>query len=182
VSPSLIIVTGMALNGLASPIPASAESLIAEAKVQAAKEGKNIYVMFDGGQNEWARRHDVFLAKNADFFRQSFVTVRLKPFESTDPKFAPNPGAVEFLNKWEGARAGLPYIAILNAKGDLVGNSMYEHDNTRTNLGHPWTDPEVDAYMSLIKIGARRASKPGIVRLKESLKAQPGRGKQQVMI
>lgn len=173
---------GLASNGLASPIPPTAKNLIDQAQLKASKEGKRVYVMFDGGQNEWARKHDAFLAKNTSFFKRSFVMVRLVPFQNADPKYTPNPGAVEYLSKWGGARAGLPFVAIISPQGDMIGNSMYPHDNTVTNLGHPWTDPEVDAYMKLIAKAAGKATKADLSRLKSNLLNQKDRGRQRVVI
>jgi hypothetical protein len=172
VSPSLILLVGMASHGWTAPLPA--KTLLERAQLQAAKENKNVYVMFMTSRNEWCQKHEDFVARYPDFYRRNFVTVRLTLFETPDRKHLENEGSPGYLTKWSGQQPGLPFFAILNPKGEMVGNSMFTQAGKTINLGHPWVDEEVDAYMKLLEKGTH-ASKAELTEVKAKLQAQKGR-------
>ena len=60
------------------------------------------------------------------------------------------------MDKVGGAKAGLPFIAFLDPKGDLIVNGMYPGDekNKQGNIGHPIEPHEVDWFMSMLQKAA----------------------------
>jgi hypothetical protein len=62
-----------------------------------------------------------------------------------------NPGTIEYDDKYGGHGQGTPYIAILDAKGNLIINARA---NGKENIGFPRDKEDVDWFMTMLKKGA----------------------------
>lgn len=87
-------------------------------------------------------------------FNDSFVLLKLVTQESRDKKALENPGAEKLMADWGGAKAGLPFLVFLNAKGEKIADSNRAPDGR--NIGCPATPDEVDAFRQILKETAPR--------------------------
>jgi hypothetical protein len=85
------------------------------------------------------------------------VQARLAVQESEAKKDLNNPGGEEVMAKTGGEKAGLPFLAFLDEKGELIVNSMRppgEGKDKGGNIGHPFQPEEVDWFMVMLKKSA----------------------------
>ncbi|MFY9234728.1 MAG: hypothetical protein WAO58_09745 [Fimbriimonadaceae bacterium] len=89
-------------------------------------------------------------------FDAALVIVRVVVLESPDKKNLENPGGDKFMEALGGKDAGLPFHAILDAKGKLIMNSKRKTPEKPegSNIGHPFAPEEVDHFMAMLKKGA----------------------------
>lgn len=134
--------------GMAQNVPTS-EGILATAYKQAASENKNVFVMFTASWCGWCKKMDASMndTTTKKYFNKSYVTVHLIVKETPANKSLENPGAAEFLNKFKGDEAGLPFFVILDNKGKLLGDSFVSNEN----LGCPATPEEVASFVTLLK-------------------------------
>ncbi len=150
-----LIISGTALSQSA---PESAETILGRAYYQAAKEKKNVFVMFHASWCGWCRKLDASLTDPvcSDFFNKNFVFVHLVVLESTDKKNLENPGAPEMYSKYSGGGGGIPFFLIFDGKGTLLSDSKYKAPADKTdkppqNMGCPAADEEVAAFIEILK-------------------------------
>src|SRR5690242_9207413 len=98
----------------AQPSPASADEILKEACQQAAKEKKNVFIMFHASWCVWCHRMDSSMNDPTckKFFDDNYVIRHLVVDESKDKKNLENPGANEMRNKYGGDNQGIPYWLI----------------------------------------------------------------------
>jgi hypothetical protein len=82
-------------------------------------------------------------------FTGSFVLVRLDTKERGDKKDLENPGADKLMADWGGAKAGLPYMVVLNEKGEKIADSNRMPKGG--NIGCPASPEEVDAFNKILE-------------------------------
>ncbi len=128
---------------------ATAESILSAAYKQAAKEKKNVFVMFKASWCGWCKKMSASMTDSSTkkYFDDNYVTVKLTVQESAEKKELENPGAAEILEKYKAVNAGLPFFMVLDAKGNSLGNSFVNGEN----LGCPASAEEVDAFVELLK-------------------------------
>lgn len=158
----------------ASP-PPTAKAVLETAQAQAKKEKKNVYVMFTASWCGWCKKHYEFMEQNKSFYDKNFVTVHIDVMENGDKKSLENAGGMEYLTKWKGGKSGIPYLVVLNPKGEVLGNSLMDQKDETSNIGHPVKDEEIAAYMKVLEKGAVNAKKADLDKLKKNLDAQEGR-------
>ena len=90
-------------------------------------------------------------------FNDNYVLVRLDTQEHTDQakKDNENPGADKLMADWGGAKAGLPFIVILNANGEKLADSNRTPPKN-ANIGCPASPEEVEAFKQMLKETAPR--------------------------
>jgi hypothetical protein len=99
-------------------------------------------------------------------FNNSFVLVKLVTKENGEKKVLENPGADTLMSDWGGAKAGLPFMVILNAKGEKLAdsnrmpklNAKGEKLAEYGNIGCPASPEEVDAFNKILEETAPRIS------------------------
>ena len=117
-----ILICGVVLS---QTQPESAEVLLNKAYKQAAKEKKNVFVIFHASWCGWCKKLEASINDPSckDYFDKSFIFVHLTVLESKDKKNLENPGATEMFNKYSGGKSGIPFFQIFNKKGVLLADS-----------------------------------------------------------
>jgi thiol-disulfide isomerase/thioredoxin len=157
----LFFLTGILLLSVAvsgQEVPESADKIMSEAYKIAAKEKKNVMIVFHASWCGWCKKFDASITDSAtkDYFDRSFVIRHLVVLESAAKKNLENPGATELFKKFAGEKEGIPFFLIYDKKGKLLGDSKIRHegdglDKPGTNMGCPASAEEVAAFVNLLK-------------------------------
>lgn len=152
ISFSFLVITG----SRAQMKPLSANEVITQAKAEAAKVHKNIFIIFHASWCGWCRKMDEALNDNSikQFFDKTYVIKHLTVDESPGKKNLENPGAAELRTKYKGDKQGIPYWFIIDANGKLLADSRLHSDDgkvTGNNVGCPARPDEVNYFISVIK-------------------------------
>lgn len=136
----------------------SADKVLGDAKAQARKERKNVLVIFHASWCGWCHKLDDMLADKAvgPKITKQYVVVHLTVDESEKKKADENPGAAAVREKMGGAKAGLPFYAVINPKGDTLTSSVAPQTG---NIGYPAAPEEITYFMSMIDKSAPKMSK-----------------------
>jgi len=153
--------------------PESAEVILEKAYKQAAKEKKNVFVIFHASWCGWCKKLDASIndPSCSNYFNKNFVFVHLTVLESKDKKNLENPGATELFNKYSGGKSGIPFFLIYNRKGELIGDSNIRKpgeglDKPGQNMGCPASEEEIAAFIDVLK-KTSKISEADILAIKE---------------
>ena len=156
----LLLASVLLISGVisAQETPASADKIMAEAYKIAAKEKKQVMIVFHASWCGWCKKFDASVNDPAckDYFEKTFVIRQLVVLESKDKKNLENPGATEIFNKYAGENSGIPFFLIFDKKGKLLGDSKIRPegdglDKPGKNMGCPASEEEVAAFVKLLK-------------------------------
>ncbi len=134
-----------------------AEVILKEAYQQAAKENKNVFVIFHASWCGWCHKMDKSMNDDMckKFFDDNFVITHLVVDESPDKKNLENPGADELRKKYYGDGQGIPYWLVFDKEGKLLADSKMRTEGagpeTGNNTGCPAAEAEVDYFISVLK-------------------------------
>jgi thioredoxin-related protein len=138
--------------------PLSADEMVQNACKQAAKENKNVLVMFHASWCVWCHRMDSSMNDNSckKFFDENFVTTHLVVMESKGKENLENPGGLELLAKYNGTNEGIPFWVVLDKDGKLIADCMLRPEGAGpgtkgSNMGCPAKESEVDAFIRILK-------------------------------
>lgn len=135
--------------------PPSATSIIDDAKSIAAKENKNVFVIFHASWCVWCHRMDSAMnePEMKPLFDKNYVIRHLVVMESPNKKNLENPGADALLAKYKGDRGGIPFWYIIDPKGNLIADSREDKpDGTKGgNVGCPAQPNEVAYFIKVLK-------------------------------
>lgn len=136
--------------------PLSANEVVTQARAEAAKVHKNIFIIFHASWCGWCRKMDAAMNDNSikQFFDKTYVIKHLTIDESPGKKNLENPGAAELRTKYKGDKQGIPYWFIIDANGKLLADSRLHSDDgkvTGNNVGCPARPDEVNYFISVIK-------------------------------
>ena len=136
------------INSFAQSAPNSG-TIMAAAYKQAAKEHKNVFIMFHASWCGWCKKMDASMTDptTQKYFDDNFVTVHLTVQERGENKKLENRGADVFLAKYKGDKAGLPFFLIMDSKGNKLGDSFVNGEN----LGCPASAEEVTSFIALLR-------------------------------
>lgn len=148
----------VAILSYAQSTPPSADEIMKDAYQQAAKENKNVFVIFHASWCVWCHRMDSSMndASCKKYFDDNYVIRHMTVDESKDKKNLENPGADEFRNKYGGKDLGIPYWLIFDPKGELLADSRIRMDGNVNstpgdNSGCPAVEKEVDYFIKVLK-------------------------------
>jgi len=135
-----------------------ADQILKEAYQQAAKEKKNVLVIFHASWCVWCHRMDSAINDESckKFFDDNYVIKHLTVQESRNKKNLENPGADELLTKYNGDNQGIPFWLIFDKNGTLIADSQIRPagaglETRGANLGCPATEQDVAQFAEILK-------------------------------
>ncbi len=149
------------ITAKAQPAPLSADEILKEAYRSAAKEDKNVFIMFHASWCVWCHRMDRSMNDEAckKFFDDNFVIRHLVVDESADKKNLENPGADELRKKYYGDGQGIPFWLVFDKDGKLLADSKMRDEGagpeTGNNTGCPASEKEVAYFISVLQKNTR---------------------------
>lgn len=136
----------------------TADAILQAASQKAAKEKKNVFVIFHASWCGWCHKIDTAMNDQAcrKFFDDNYVICHLTVFENQENKALNNPGALEFLTKHGGEKSGLPFWLILDENGKLLSDSQKRPDSVLLtapgeNIGYPGLDSEIEFFKKVLR-------------------------------
>jgi len=140
-----------------SPSPASGK-ILAAAYSKAAKEKKNVLIIFHASWCSWCKKMDASINDETckSLFEKNYVITHLTVDEDKNKKHHENKGADLVRKKYHGEDAGLPFWIIMDKNGKLLGDSFLRKEGESTsgpgeNVGCPAEEKEVTAFIALLK-------------------------------
>lgn len=147
---------GLITKGQQTPLPANV--ILQDAYLQAAKEKKNVLVIFHASWCGWCHKMDASLndVTIKKFFDDHYLIRHLVVFESKGKEQLENPGALELLKKYHAADMGIPFWLIFDANGQLLGDARMRIadaglEASGGNIGCPATKKEVENFIKIIQ-------------------------------
>ena len=142
-----IVLTGFAIAQSKAP---TAEEILRPALSLAAKNNKNVLLIFHASWCGWCRKMDASLQDETikDEIDLQYEIVHLTVHESPGKKALENPGALQFLQKNGGDQHGIPYWFVLDKEGKILADSQYQPGK---NSGCPASKEEVAYFISVLK-------------------------------
>jgi thioredoxin-related protein len=151
-----ILIFGIVLRAQTTPDPAN--KIMAAAYKQAAKEKKNVMLIFHASWCGWCKKLDASINDSTckDFFDKSYVIVHLTIMENSDKKQLENPGAIDIFNENGGSGGGVPYFLFYDKNGKLLADSKMKPtkggpDAKLVNMGCPTEVDEIAAFVEILK-------------------------------
>jgi thiol-disulfide isomerase/thioredoxin len=142
----------------AQEAPESSGKILDAAFSQAAKENKNVMIVFHASWCGWCKKFDASVADPScrDFFEKSFIIKHLTILENGEMKKLENPGALELYENNGGKGQGIPYFLIFDKSRKLLADSRMKPaaggtDAKLSNMGCPASDEEVAAFIGILK-------------------------------
>lgn len=136
----------------------TASDILNAAYKTAAKEKKNVFVIFHASWCGWCHKMDTAMNDNSvkAFFNKNYVIEHLTVNEPDAKKHLENPGAKELLQQFNGADQGIPFWVVLDPQGNMLANSRKKKegaaaDDPGSNVGCPATQEEVDYFIQVLK-------------------------------
>ena len=127
-----------------------AEVVIANAQRKAKAENKNVMVFFHASWCSWCRLMDkkMNLPETKELFDNNYVLASLEVQERGEKEKLENPNGEEWMSKYGGKDAGLPFFVFIDKKGKVLENSL---NDKKENLGCPSTKEEISSFISKLK-------------------------------
>lgn len=145
----------------AQPAPKHSDEVLAEASREAAREKKNVFILFHASWCGWCRKMDMSMndASVKKYFEDNYVIRHLVVYESKGKENLENPGARELLAKYKGNDLGIPYWLVFDKDGKLLADSKMRVEGqgleAGENVGCPATSEEVGHFITVLKETSR---------------------------
>jgi len=138
--------------------PLSANEIMQEAMQLAAKEKKNVLIIFHASWCGWCHKMDSSINDKTckKFFDNNYVIRHLVVDESKDKQNLDNPGADELRTKYNGDNEGIPFWLVFDKDGNLLADSQLRPEGASLqtkgqNVGCPAAEKEVAHFISVLK-------------------------------
>lgn len=136
-----------------------ADEILKEAYREAAKEKKNVFIIFHASWCGWCHKMDTAMNDKSvkKYFDDNYVIRHMVVYESKEKSQLENPGAIELLKKYNGNDEGIPYWLIFDHKGNLLADSKMRSEGSTVgimegqNSGCPASKEEVDYFITVLR-------------------------------
>ncbi len=163
----LILALVLVLSAFASAAD-SADSILKKAYAESSKSHRPVLLIFHASWCGWCHKLDDFLARPdiKPLFDKSLVVTHLDVMESATKSDLENKGGKEVLSQYGGAKSGLPFMVIIDAKGKkLIDSNAPKTGNT----GFPAEPAEVAHFISMLDKAVPKLTKADKEKIKEVL-------------
>lgn len=128
----------------------AAEVVIENAQKKAKAENKNVLVFFHASWCGWCKRmkKKMTLPETQRLFDDNYVLSSLDVLERGEKEKLENPNGEEWMAKYGGKTAGLPFFVFINSKGHVLDTSF---DDKGDNLGCPSTAEEIGVFIAKLE-------------------------------
>jgi thioredoxin-related protein len=153
--PYALLFTVATLMRAQAGTPAPAEGVLDTALKEASLSKKNVFLVFHATWCSWCKRLDAALEEPEvkKVMDDNYVIVHLDVMERGEKaQTVENPGGKDLMKKLGGEKSGLPFYAILDAKGTKLADSNVMPGNT--NIGFPGSKEEIAAFDGILKLTA----------------------------
>ena len=140
--------------------PAAAD-IMKEARQFAAKENKNILILFTASWCGWCHKMDKSLNDSAckAFFDDNFVIRHMVVDETKEKKHLETAGGAAMKKQYYGEGTGIPFWLVFDKEGNLLADSKIrkegEGPQQGENTGCPATEEEVNYFIAVLKRTSR---------------------------
>ena len=155
---ALLLLMGLSFAGRTQAPPPTADAILNEAYTQAAKENKKVMILFHASWCGWCKKMEASLNEPAlkKSFDDNYVIKWLVVEESKGKENLENPGAMDLLTKYGGAKSGIPFWLVFDTSGNLLADSQMRPAGTPLttpgdNIGCPASEKEVTAFVDILK-------------------------------
>lgn len=135
---------------------ATADNILKEAYIKAAKDNKKVFLIFHASWCVWCRKMDTSMSDPSckAFFEKNFVTTHMVVHESKGKEQLENAGALEILKTYKADSIGIPFWVIFDSKGNFLADAKMPDGS---NSGCPASEKEVEYFINVLK----KISSPG---------------------
>lgn len=152
---SVYCILFLSVTLLAQTTVPTADEVLKAAYSQAAKQHKNVIVIFTASWCVWCKKMDASLNDSSckKFFADNYVIAHLTAFENGAKKKLENKGAVELIKRQGGGLdIGIPFWLVYDKDGNLLGDSFIKSaDGKKSSIGCPASQQEVEAFVNILK-------------------------------
>jgi len=142
--------------------PEAADTVLNNAFILAAKENKNVFIIFHASWCGWCRKMDSSINDKTckQLFEDNYIIRHLVVHESKNRKQSENPGALALLTKYNGGDQGIPFWLVFDKNGKLLADSQVGAegeglDKKGQNSGCPASVEEVNYFIRVLKHTSR---------------------------
>ena len=154
---SLLLLACVCVTADGQSAQRNASTMMTEASAEAAAGHKKILAVFSASWCGPCHMFEAFLKdpKIKPIMDRQFVTVTFDVGEKPgDKRYADTPGAVDLRGSLAGGEVGYPYIAMLDATGKPIVDSMRPDHGMKSNIGYPAVAVEIDWFMEMLRQAA----------------------------
>lgn len=145
-------------SGFAQTAMPSSEVVLKDAYAKAAKENKKVMLIFHASWCGWCKKMEASLNDPSvkKMFDDNYVIATLDVMERPGKTNLENPGSLAVMTKLHGEKSGLPFWAVLDTKGNVLGDSQIRPAGAALatygeNIGCPASTDEVAFFTKLLK-------------------------------
>ena len=134
--------------------PAPAATVVAASVATARAADKAVLIEFGASWCTWCRNFEAFVKapETSAIIAKHFVVLNLIVRERDEKTALEHPGGNALMDRWGGAKSGLPFYVFLDGSGTKVADSNAMPDGS--NIGFPAIPAEISAFMSLMRKAA----------------------------